>query len=103
MLRFSRLTFVGLLPFSLSFVCFVAFFIGQGTVIGPTPLDAWVGCDRCVMRRLAARRDTLHAASTHEVKGLSREARDLKEVVAEHTLGFRLPKKCMFDVEGDHE
>ena len=52
-------------------------------------------------RRLAG--DTARAASTDEVKDLRREARDLKEVVAEQTLELRLLKKSMFDGGGDHE
>ena len=43
-------------------------------------------------RRLAG--DTARAANTDEVKGLRREARDLKEVVAEQTLKLRLLKKA---------
>ncbi|WP_155122306.1 IS3 family transposase [Martelella mediterranea] len=42
-------------------------------------------------RRLAG--DTARAATTDEVKALRREARDLKEVVAEQTLELRLLKK----------
>ena len=42
-------------------------------------------------KRLAG--DTARAANTDEVKHLRREARDLKEVVAEQTLEFRLLKK----------
>ncbi|WP_421702417.1 IS3 family transposase [Aliiroseovarius sp.] len=42
-------------------------------------------------RRLAG--DTARAATTDEVKNLRREARDLKEVVAEQTLELRLLKK----------
>ncbi|MCP4208425.1 MAG: IS3 family transposase [Shimia sp.] len=42
-------------------------------------------------RRLAG--DTARAATTDEVKDLRREARDLKEVVAEQTLALRLLKK----------
>jgi transposase len=49
-------------------------------------------------RRLAG--DTVRAASTDEVKGLRREARELKEVVAEQTLELRLLKKSMI---GDGE
>ena len=45
-------------------------------------------------RRLAG--DTARAANTDEVKDLRREARDLKEVVAEQTLELRLLKKSMF-------
>ena len=44
-------------------------------------------------RRLA--RDTARAASTGEVTALRREARDLKEVVAEQTLELQLLKKSM--------
>lgn len=43
-------------------------------------------------RRLAG--DTARAANTDEVKDLRREARDLKEVVAEQTLELRLLKKA---------
>ena len=39
-------------------------------------------------RRLAG--DTARAANTDEVKELRREAKDLKEVIAEQTLGLRL-------------
>ena len=39
--------------------------------------------------------DTARAASTGEVKDLRREARELKEVVAEQTLELRLLKKSM--------
>ena len=46
---------------------------------------------------------TARAASTDEVKDLRREARDLKEVVAEQTLELRLLKKSMFNGGGDHE
>jgi len=41
-------------------------------------------------RRLAG--DTARAATTDEVKDLRKEARDLKEVVAEQTLELRLLK-----------
>jgi transposase len=44
-------------------------------------------------RRLAG--DTARAANTDKVKDLRREARDLKEVVAEQTLELRLLKKSM--------
>jgi len=44
-------------------------------------------------KRLAG--DTERAATTDEVKDLRREARDLKEVVAEQTLELRLLKKSM--------
>ncbi len=44
-------------------------------------------------KRLAG--DTARAASTDEVKDLRREARDLKEVVAEQELELRLLKKDM--------
>ena len=43
-------------------------------------------------RRLAG--DTARAASTGEVTALRREARELKEVVAEQTLELRLLKKA---------
>ena len=43
-------------------------------------------------KRLAG--DTSRAATTDEVQGLRREARDLKEVVAEQTLEIRLLKKA---------
>ena len=52
-------------------------------------------------RRLAG--DTARAANTDEVKELRREARDLKEVVAEQTLELRLLKKSIFDGGGDPE
>ena len=42
-------------------------------------------------KRLAG--DTARAATTDEVKYLRREARDLKEVVAEQTLELRILKK----------
>ena len=43
-------------------------------------------------KRLAG--DTARAANTDEVKELRREAKDLKEVVAEQTLELRLLKKA---------
>ena len=49
-------------------------------------------------KRLAG--DTARAATTDEVKALRREARDLKEVVAEQTLELLLLKKS---VTGDGE
>ena len=49
-------------------------------------------------RRLAG--DTLRAANTDEVRDLRREARELKEVVAEQMLEMRLLKKSMI---GDGE
>ena len=52
-------------------------------------------------RRLAG--DTSRAASTGEVQALRREARDLKEVVAEQTLELRLLKKSMIADGGDDE
>ncbi len=52
-------------------------------------------------KRLAG--DTLRAANADEVKELRREAKDLKEVVAEQTLELRLLKKSMYDSGGDHE
>jgi transposase len=51
-------------------------------------------------RRLAG--DTARAASTDEVKDLRREARELKEVVAEQTLELRLLKKSMI-ADGEDE
>lgn len=51
-------------------------------------------------RRLAG--DTARAATSTEVKDLKREARDLKEVVAEQALELRLLKKSMLgDGEAD--
>ncbi len=50
-------------------------------------------------RRLAG--DTVRAATTDEVKDLRREARDLKEVVAEQTLELRLLKKGMTGLSRD--
>ncbi len=51
-------------------------------------------------KRLAG--DTARAATTDEVKALRKEARDLKEVVAEQTLELRLLKKSMLgDGDGD--
>lgn len=50
-------------------------------------------------RRLAG--DTARAATTDEVKDLRREARDLKEVVAEQTLELRLLKKSMIGPSRD--
>lgn len=52
-------------------------------------------------KRLAG--DTARAANTDEVKELRREAKDLKEVVAEQTLELRLLKKSMFNGGGDPE
>ena len=52
-------------------------------------------------RRLAG--DTSRAASTDEVRDLRREARDLKEVVAEQMLEMRLLKKSMTADGGDDE
>ena len=52
-------------------------------------------------RRLAG--DTSRAATTDEVKDLRREARDLKEVVAEQTLELRLLKKSIIADGGDEE
>ena len=51
-------------------------------------------------RRLAG--DTARAANSDEVRDLRKEARDLKEVVAEQTLEMRLLKKSMLgDGEGE--
>lgn len=52
-------------------------------------------------KRLAG--DTMRAANTDEVKGLRKEARDLKEVVAEQALELRLLKKSMTGDGGDDE
>ena len=52
-------------------------------------------------RRLAG--DTSRAANTDEVRDLRREARDLKEVVAEQMLEMRLFKKSMIADGGDDE
>ena len=52
-------------------------------------------------KRLAG--DTMREANTGEVQGLRREARDLKEVVAEQALELRLLKKSMSGVGGDEE
>jgi transposase len=52
-------------------------------------------------RRLAG--DTARAATIDEVRDLRREARDLKEVVAEQTLEMRLLKKSMIGDGGSGE
>ena len=52
-------------------------------------------------KRLAG--DTARDANTGEVQNLRREARDLKEVVAEQTLELRLLKKSMIGDGGDEE
>ena len=52
-------------------------------------------------RRLAG--DTSRAANTDEVRDLRRDARDLKEVVAEQMLEMRLLKKSMIADGGDDE
>ena len=52
-------------------------------------------------RRLAG--DTSRGANTDEVRDLRREARDLKEVVAEQMLEMRLFKKSMIADGGDDE
>ena len=52
-------------------------------------------------KRLAG--DTARAATTDEVRDLRREARDLKEVVAEQTLELRLLKKSMLGDGGNQE
>jgi transposase len=52
-------------------------------------------------KRLAG--DTARAANTDEVKELRREAKALKEVVAEQTLELRLLKKSMLGDGDDHE
>lgn len=52
-------------------------------------------------KRLAG--DTARQATSSEVTGLKREARDLNEVVAEQTLELRLLKKSMIADGGDPE
>lgn len=52
-------------------------------------------------KRLAG--DTARQASTVEVKGLRREMRDMKELVADLTLENRLLKKSMLGDGGDEE
>lgn len=52
-------------------------------------------------KRLAG--DTARAATSDEVKVLRREARDLKEVVAEQALELRVLKKSMIADGGDDE
>ncbi len=52
-------------------------------------------------KRLAG--DTARAATSTEVKDLRREARDLKEVVAEQALELRLLKKSMLGDGGNDE
>jgi transposase len=47
--------------------------------------------------------NTARAATSAEVKDLRREARDLKEVVAEQALELRLLKKSMIGDGGDDE
>ncbi len=60
-----------------------------------------VGRPRPRRSRLAG--DTAREASTGEVKDLRREARNLKEVVAEQALEIRLLKKSMTGDGGDLE
>lgn len=45
----------------------------------------------------------MREATTDEVKGLRKEARELKEVVAEQALELRLLKKSMTGLGGDEE
>ena len=52
-------------------------------------------------KRLAG--DTTRQANSDEVKNIRREARDLKEVVAEQALELRLLKKSMIGDGGDEE
>ena len=54
-----------------------------------------------VKKRMAG--DTARAANADKVKALRREAKDLKEVVAEQTLELRLLKKSMTGDRGDDE
>ena len=58
-------------------------------------------CLEAGKRRLAG--DTARAATSSEVTDLRREARQLKEVVAEQTLELRLLKKNMIADGGDEE
>ena len=52
-------------------------------------------------KRLAG--DMARAANTDEVKDLRREAKALKDVVAEQTLELRFLKESMAGDGGDHE
>ena len=52
-------------------------------------------------KRLAG--DTAREASSEEVKELRREARQLKEIIAEQSLEIRLLKKSMTGTGGDQE
>lgn len=52
-------------------------------------------------KRLAG--DTIREANTGKVQGLRREARNLKEVVAEQALELRLLKKSMSGLGGGDE
>ena len=52
--------------------------------------------------RIVLAGDTAREANTGEVQNLCREARDLKEVVAEQALELRLLKKSMIE-DGDDE
>ncbi len=47
--------------------------------------------------------DIAYAANSGEVKDVRREARDLKELVAEQTLELRLLKKSMLGDGSNHE
>jgi transposase len=53
--------------------------------------------------RLVLAGDTARAATSDEVKVLRKEARDLKEVVAEQALELRILKKSMIADGGDDE
>jgi transposase len=55
------------------------------------------------LRQVQLAGDTVREASSDEVKGLRKEASQLKEVVAEQTLELRLLKKSMFMDGGDDE
>ena len=61
----------------------------------------WVDAAEAGKRRLAG--DTARAATTGEVQDLRREARALKECVADLTLENRLLKKSMIADGGDEE
>ena len=52
-------------------------------------------------KRLAG--DTMREANTNEVKGLRKETRELKEVVAEQALELRMLKKSITGDGGDDE
>ena len=72
------------------------------------PACAASGCDvATTLRAIAGKRrlagDTARAATSSEVTDLRREARQLKEVVAEQALELRLFKKSMIADGGGEE